>query len=118
MLVEIKRASVVDGVYPGANKGFLRRECFRMIFQERESVSGLPCPPDAQRTATMNYGQVAFIRDEIALHLVRPTQDQRAVSLHLYSGPIPDCQIYCPSTGKIERRELCFHSIHGELQQG
>ncbi|MEM7518585.1 MAG: cysteine dioxygenase family protein [Planctomycetota bacterium] len=75
-----------------------------------------PCPLEVKRTATMQHGQVAFIRDEIALHLVRPAAEKRAVSLHLYSGPIPDCQLYCPETGKIERRDLCFHSIHGELQ--
>lgn len=67
------------------------------------------------RSRICEAGNVAFIRDEIALHLVRPTGSERAASLHLYSTPIPSCQIYCPETGKVDRREMSFHSIKGEL---
>ena len=67
------------------------------------------------RTTTCETATVAFIRDEIALHLVRPIGGKRAASLHLYSTPIPSCQIYCPETGQVDRREMSFHSIKGEL---
>ncbi len=60
-------------------------------------------------------GSVAFIRDEIALHLVRAAAGGQAASLHLYSSPIPCCQIFCPETGRVEQKTMCFHSIDGAL---
>ncbi len=68
-----------------------------------------------RRRVSMEAGRVAFIRDEIALHLVRARTERPSVSLHLYAGPIETCQIYCPETGRIEQRQLCFHSIDGVL---
>lgn len=70
---------------------------------------------EPKRSAVVTTGKVAFIRDEIALHLVREAGGGRAVSLHLYSTPIPCCQIYCPKTGQVEDRTMAFHSIDGEL---
>ncbi len=67
------------------------------------------------RSKTCEPGSVAFIRDEIALHLVRPVGAGPAASLHLYSSPIPSCQVYCPETGKVADREMSFHSIKGAL---
>lgn len=59
-------------------------------------------------------GQVAFIRDEIALHQVRTSAGKRAASLHLYAGPITECNCYCSETGKITRRELAYTTVRGE----
>jgi predicted metal-dependent enzyme (double-stranded beta helix superfamily) len=63
-------------------------------------------------------GQVAFIRDEMGLHLVRPRPGARAggVTLHLYSLPYDDCNCYCPETGQVTRRKLGHHSIRGQIQ--
>ena len=57
-------------------------------------------------------GQVAYIEDEIALHLVRPARG-RAVSLHLYSNPIDTCRIYDPVTGAASRLDVGYHSVRG-----
>lgn len=63
-------------------------------------------------------GQVAYIADEIALHLVRPAAGQRAVSLHLYSNPIDSCRVYDASTGAATRLDVGYHSVRGELCAG
>lgn len=77
--------------------------------------NGAGGPPKAAAPRVFRPGQVAYIADEIALHLVRPTPGNRAVSLHLYSNPIDSCRIYDPATGAVDRIEVGYHSVRGEL---
>ncbi|MBI5434317.1 MAG: cysteine dioxygenase family protein [Planctomycetes bacterium] len=58
-------------------------------------------------------GAVAFITDDIALHRIAQVGTARAVSLHLYSRPIPVCRIFDPATGVVADRTLTYHSIRG-----
>lgn len=60
-------------------------------------------------------GQVAYIVDDIALHLVRAAPKRRAVSLHLYSRPIDACRAYDAATGRARRIEVGYHSVRGVL---
>ena len=62
-------------------------------------------------------GQVAFIRDEMGLHLVRPVSISVSgcVTLHLYSSPYDECNCYCPETGRVTRKKLGLHSIRGRV---
>jgi len=55
-------------------------------------------------------GEVAYIRDEIALHMIKPV-DGDAVSLHLYSPPIKMCNIYVPELGKVSQKKMGYYSI-------
>ncbi len=55
-------------------------------------------------------GEVAYIHDRIALHLVRPYGGQPAVSLHLYARPIDVCQVYDEETGAVLAKQLIYHS--------
>lgn len=66
------------------------------------------------RTQRLTAGQVAFIEDGIALHLIRPAAGSSGVSLHLYAKPIDQCRIYCPDTGRCEEIEMGYHSVRGE----
>ncbi len=59
-------------------------------------------------------GEVAFIRDEIGLHLVRPAASAAAVSLHLYAKPFGACNCYCDQTGRVTRKQLSYYSIRGQ----
>lgn len=69
------------------------------------------------RTAVYHKGQVAFIRDEIALHKVVPAGPFRGCTLHMYSKPIPMANIYCPKTGKVMKRKMGFFSRRGVQAQ-
>jgi len=60
-------------------------------------------------------GQVAYISDDIALHLVRAGESAPAVSLHLYSKPYAECNCYCEQTGKVTRKRLSYYSVNGVL---
>lgn len=58
-------------------------------------------------------GEVGYIADEIALHKVRPVSGA-GCTMHLYSKPIPWCNLYCPATGKVTKRQLGFFSRRGQ----
>jgi cysteine dioxygenase len=70
--------------------------------------------PKSLGAQSFQTGQVAYIRDEMGLHLVRPAPGP-AVSLHLYAAPYDECNCYCPETGKITRKRLFNYSERGQL---
>jgi cysteine dioxygenase len=65
-------------------------------------------------TKSLVPGKVAFINDEIALHLIRPLNGLRGASLHLYSRPIETCNLYDEQTGSIVTRKMSYDSIRGQ----
>ena len=74
-------------------------------------------PLGSKGTLGFHAGQVAFIRDEMGLHLVRPSRSSSSggVTLHLYSSPYDECNCYCPDTGTVTRRKLGHYSVRGQL---
>eukprot|EP01088_Endostelium_zonatum_P021264 TRINITY_DN8288_c0_g1_i1.p1 TRINITY_DN8288_c0_g1~~TRINITY_DN8288_c0_g1_i1.p1 ORF type:complete len:199 (-),score=58.82 TRINITY_DN8288_c0_g1_i1:130-726(-) len=71
-----------------------------------------PCPRlEEGRSEPLLEGQVGYIRDEIALHLIKPL-DGDAVSLHMYSPPIKVCNIYSMELGKVFQKKLGFYSMN------
>ena len=68
---------------------------------------------EAGRSARFEQGGVAFIEDEIALHLIRPVSG-RGVSLHLYANPIDTCKVYDPADGAETSVELGYYSVRGQ----
>ena len=98
------------------------QDCWMAVLEgEIEEVS-FPMPrPDepgpimARGSKVLLPGQVAFIRDEIGLHLVRPTPAKAGVTLHLYSAPYDECNCYSPDTGQVTRRSLVHHSVRGRV---
>jgi len=76
-----------------------------------------PGPLRSKGTLRFGAGQVAFIRDEMGLHLVRPatTSATGGVTLHLYSSPYDECNCYCPETGLVTRKKLGHHSVRGRI---
>lgn len=75
---------------------------------------GPPCGPlEPRRSLTFDAGQVAYISDEIGIHLVRPV-DGSGVSLHLYSRPYDVCKVYDLETGEESLKTLTYDSIDGE----
>jgi cysteine dioxygenase len=70
--------------------------------------------PLAQMNSKIHVqGRVGFINDDIALHRVRPVAGKRGISLHLYSKPIDECNVYDEATGRIVRSRLVYHSVEG-----
>ena len=76
-------------------------------------------PLEPSGSQVFGRGQVAFIRDDIGLHLVRSAaSDRGGVSLHLYAAPYDACNVYCPDTGRVTRRALVNHSVRGRVLAG
>lgn len=69
-------------------------------------------PLDQRAVRTFARGEVAYIHDDIALHLVRPVGGA-GISLHLYARPYDSCHVFCPDTGRIADKPLVYHSIAG-----
>lgn len=67
-------------------------------------------PLREQCARTYEAGKVAYIHDDIALHLVRPADGRRGISLHLYARPIATCNAYDEATGRMLPRVLTYHS--------
>jgi len=63
----------------------------------------------------LTNGHVCYIRDEIALHKVRSVGG-KSCTLHIYSKPIPFCNIYDPVSGEVSRRNSGFYSVRGLKQ--
>lgn len=64
-------------------------------------------------TQDYSIGEVAYITDDHALHKVAPING-KGCTLHIYSKPIPVCNIYDVETGKIQKRKMGFFSIRGQ----
>ncbi len=57
-------------------------------------------------------------RCQVGLHAVgNASTERRAASLHLYAPPIRSCLAYTGAGGRFVRRDVCFHSVYGELVQ-
>lgn len=80
-------------------------------------TAGASGPLRAKSAQTFQAGQVAFIRDEMGLHLVRPPLGSRTggVTMHLYSSPYDACNVYCPDTGQVTRKKLGHYSVRGQV---
>jgi len=57
-------------------------------------------------------GDVGWIHDDNAIHKVRSV-DEQGITLHIYSKPIPMCQIYCPLTKTVSVRRMGFFTVKG-----
>lgn len=75
-------------------------------------------PPEQLETFAYRPGDVGYIHDDIALHIIRPTRERSSVSLHLYSLPFGECNIYCPETGRISRKKLAYDTVNGARKTG
>ena len=70
-------------------------------------------PMASGRTRRFEAPAVAYIHDDIALHLIRPAPGARAVTLHLYADPIDACRAFDPASGEARPVEVGYHSVRG-----
>ncbi len=100
------------------------QDCWMAVLDGEVEEVRYPMPSEGQAgplqpKAALRFapGQVAFIRDEMGLHLVRPLRTSAAggVTLHLYAAPYDECNCYCPETGSVTRKKLGYHSVRGRI---
>lgn len=64
-------------------------------------------------SSVYHAGEASWISDSVCLHKVRPRTGP-GITLHIYSKPIPCCNIYCPMTGEVQRRKSGFFTVKGQ----
>ncbi len=64
-------------------------------------------------TETRTAGDLAYIDDEMGVHSIANASNETAVSVHLYAGPIPRCQIYSEAERKLKWVDLCYFTEEG-----
>lgn len=72
-------------------------------------------PLEVSHRHLIHSGEVGYISDDIALHLLQPTNGQPAATLHLYAKPICECNIYCPETGQITKRKVGYYTVNKKI---
>jgi len=60
-------------------------------------------------------GDAGFLDGPAEIHSVENIFDENAISLHVYTKPFSECDIYNLDTGKIDRVELAYDSIDKQL---
>ena len=75
--------------------------------------------PQVERGETLRAtaGEMTYINDDIAWHTVGNPTQERAVSLHLYTGPIDSCNYFDPNSRTIKIRQMTYFSVDGAIQQ-
>ncbi len=85
-----------------------------IIEELQYSRPSAPGPLLPGKATALTQGQVAYIHDDIALHLVRPVA-AHAASLHLYAKPYAACHTYDPLTGAESLKNLVYHATHARI---
>lgn len=84
-------------------------------YKNTQSCSG-EGPLEVVRESVYQRGSVSYIDDDIALHVLEPIGGKRGITLHLYSKPITNCNIYCPKTGTVTKRQTGFYTVNKKIQ--
>jgi cysteine dioxygenase len=86
------------------------------VKEEHFRDRGLGRAPEPGPVGRFHAGQVSNIRDEVALHRLGTAGPERAVTLHLYAGPVESCTSFGAEDGERNELVLAYDSIHGETQ--
>jgi len=68
---------------------------------------------------TLNYqsGGVTYMSDELGLHRIEnASHTNKLCTIHLYSPPFSDCNIFDARTSKKTKVSMCFYSKFGEKE--
>jgi cysteine dioxygenase len=99
------------------------QDCWMTVLEGEVEEVRYPCPHEVgpgplrpRDSRVFRPGEVAYISDDVGLHVVRSASGETpGVSLHLYAAPYDGCDVYCPDTGKVSRKQLLNYSERGRL---
>ncbi|MCH8329813.1 MAG: cysteine dioxygenase family protein [Bacteroidetes bacterium] len=79
-------------------QGVIHEEMFDRASDDQE--------PHATTESDLEVKQVSYINDQIGMHRLSNTSDERAISLHLYVKPLDHFDIYNETTGEFSEFEI------------
>lgn len=62
----------------------------------------------------MKSRDLTYMQDSMGYHLLKNSEEQKAMTLHLYMNPVESCEVYNDSSNCFENKTLEFYSIAGE----
>lgn len=77
-----------------------------------ETKRGLNCQGSVE---TLTTGKLVYIDDDLGVHSLANASNEPAVSVHLYAGPIPRCQIYNEAERRMNWVDLCYFTEGGRI---
>jgi len=69
------------------------------------------CPLELKRKNHMKHACTSYMNDTIGLHKLHNISNQRALSLHLYVGPIHQCSRFNIDTMNFEQTSLVYDKV-------
>ena len=64
----------------------------------------------------MKTGDLTYMQDSMGFHLLENSQEQTAMTLHLYMKPVDTCMVFNDANKCFDERILQFHTIDGVKQ--
>lgn len=62
----------------------------------------------------LREGRLSYMNDHMGYHLIRNTSGHRAMTLHIYSSPIDECEVYCDDSEVFNVVEMEYDTLRGE----
>lgn len=64
----------------------------------------------------MKAGNLSYMDDKMGFHLLKNSEEQKSMTLHLYMKPISNCLVFNDVNKCFEDRRFTFHTIDGIKQ--
>lgn len=110
-----QRSPIHDHSHQRCWMGVLDGRVKETIYRVQEGPQASAVQGPAREFVT---GGVAYIVDDMGWHRIEPTGSGPAVTLHLYSRPIRECQIFDEASGTVQSKRMSYHSIGGRVLSG
>lgn len=81
--------------------------CLKNFKPAPQDDSPLVCVEGAR---DFHAGSADYIDDELGVHSITNRASEPAVSLHLYSPPVPHCRVYDEGSQRFHRVELSYYT--------
>ena len=59
-------------------------------------------------------GDISYMTDEMGYHLIKNNSKESAMTLHVYAGPIDECEVYCNEENNFKCLEMEYDCVFDE----
>lgn len=66
----------------------------------------------------LGNGDISYMTDEMGYHLIKNNSKKRAMTLHIYAGPIDACEVFCTKKNGFKLTEMAYDEYFDEVISG